>query len=211
MAPLDFANTPTQIQQRRGKAMTPEEVFQKLDKVIRPKYSELAFYPSGICSRTLHIPFKDKSGLNYTLTLFTEVLMHPTTGVATGVKVTHPPKHSWEATIEELESSSKTHEMLFDLISDLGFEALDRERQTLKVLNNRDLGLQLAKLCHNNGNTKVSETSEQFSIKNGALQLKVQITENTTPSPHASVQIAVAGVENNQLINALKLILQQQG
>ncbi|MEH6626656.1 MAG: hypothetical protein V7739_09435 [Motiliproteus sp.] len=191
--------------------MTPEEVFQKLDKIIRPKYSELTFYPSGICSRTLHIPFKDKSGLNYTLTLFAEVLMHPTTGVALGVKVTHPPKHSWEATIDELENSSKTHEMLFDLVSDLGFEALDRERQTLKVLNNRDLGLQLAKLCHNNGNLKVSETSEQFSIKNGALQLKVQITENTSSSPHASIQIAVAGVDNNQLITALKLMLQQPG
>ncbi|MCW8884188.1 MAG: hypothetical protein OQK12_02895 [Motiliproteus sp.] len=211
MAPLDFATGTTPNLQRRGKAMTPEEVFQRLDKVIRPKYSELAFYPSGICSRTLHIPFKDKSGLNYTLTLFTEVLMHPTTGAATGVRVTHPPKHSWEASIEELETSAKNQEMLYDMISDLGYEALERERQTLKVLNNRELGLQLAKLCHANGNAKVNETSEQFSIKNGGLQLRVQITENTTPSPHASVQIAVAGVDNAQLINALKLMLQSSG
>ncbi|OMH36228.1 hypothetical protein [Motiliproteus sp. MSK22-1] len=209
MAPLDFANSPILHQKRKGIVMTPEEVFQKLDKVIRPKYADIVFNPSGICSRTLQVPFKDKSGLHYTLTLFIEVVMAPTTGVATGVRVTYPPQHSWEASTEELENSSKSCELLFDLISDLGHEALTRERQTLKVLNNRDLGIQLARLCHANGNTEVSETSDRFSLKNGPLQLNVQITENSSPNPHASVQISVAGVENKQLLNSLKMLLQQ--
>ncbi len=192
-----------------AKAMTPEEVFQKLDSIIRPKYPEITFNPSGICSRTLQVPFKDKSGLHYTLTLFVEVAMAPTTGIATGIRVSHPPEHNWEASVNDLNSLSDGHEMLFDMISDLGFEALSRERQTLKVLNNRDLGVQLSRLCHANGNTRVSENSDQFAIKSGNLQLKVQITENASPNPHASVQIAISGVENKQLINSLKMLLQQ--
>ena len=209
MVPLDFVNNAIPNNHPIGTAMTPEEAFQKLDKVIRAKHTDIVFNPSGICSRTLQVPFKDKSGLHYTLTLFVEVLMAPTTGVATGVRVTYPPQHNWEASMEELEGSSKSAELLFDLINDLGHEALTRERQTLKVLNNRDLGIQLARLCHANGNPNVSESSDQFAMKSGQLKLKVQITENTSTNPHASVQIAVAGVENKVLINSLKMLLQQ--
>lgn len=190
--------------------MAPEEVIQQLDTIIRGKYNDIQFFPAGICSRILHIPFREKSGLSYTLTLFIDVQMAPTTGVATGVRVSCPPSHSWEASIEELRESSKSHEMLYDLISDLGYDALNRERQTLKVLNNRELGQQLAKLCHANGNTQVSENSDQFTIKQGNLQMKIQIIENKAAnSPYAAAHIAVSGVDNQQLINALKLMLQQ--
>lgn len=190
--------------------MSPEDAIKQLEQILRHKYSDVQFFPAGICSRILHIPFREKSGLSYTLTLFVEVDMAPTTGVATGISVKHPPSHSWEASMDDIRGSSKCHEMLYDLISDLGYEALNRERQTLKVLNNRDLGRQLAKLCHAHGNSQVSESSDQFTIKQGNLQLKVQIVESKgSNSPHASVQVAVSGAENQQLINALKLMLQQ--
>ena len=209
MTPTSIPAAQVPRPQRSGTTMSPEEVIQKLNSVLHPKYPEITFNPSGICSRTLHIPFKDKSGLHYTLTLFVEVTMAPTTGIATGIKVTHPPSHSWEATIEDLGNSNKSQDMLFDLISDLGQESINRERQTLKVFNNRDLGLQLAKFCHANGNQQVSENSDQFSIKNGQMQLKIQITENKTSDPHASVQISVAGVDNTILLNSLKMLIQK--
>tara|TARA_R110002095_G_scaffold215734_1_gene210784 strand:- start:1645 stop:1890 length:246 start_codon:yes stop_codon:yes gene_type:complete len=64
--------------------MSPEDAIKQLDVLLRAKYADIAFLPSGICSRTLQVPFKLGSALQYILTLFVEVDMAPTTGVATG-------------------------------------------------------------------------------------------------------------------------------
>ncbi|WP_210395257.1 hypothetical protein [Motiliproteus sediminis] len=188
--------------------MTPEEAFQKLDAAIRPQFPGITFSPSGICSRVLQVPFKDKSGLSYTLTLFVEVAMAPTTGVATGVVISHPPKHQWQSTPDEIANGGESLKALFDLIGELGKEYLTRERQTLKVLNNRDLGEQLARLCHTNGDKEVEATSDRFTLKKGTVQVKLQITENQSPSPLASVSLNVDGVDNKTLMSALRVLLQ---
>lgn len=188
--------------------MTPEEAFQKLDAAIRPQYPGINFSPSGICSRVLHVPFKDKSGLSYTLTLFVEVSMAPTTGIATGLTITHPPKHQWQSTPDEVVSGGESLKALFDLIGELGKEYLTRERQTLKVLNNRDLGEQLARLCHTNGDKDVESSNDRFSLRKGPVQVKVQIVENTTASTNASVALSVDGVDNKTLMSALRVLLQ---
>ncbi|WP_207061291.1 hypothetical protein [Motiliproteus sp. SC1-56] len=189
--------------------MTPEEAIKKLDAILRPEYQDIIFHPSGICSRTLQIPFKGSGGLQYMLTLFIEVAMAPTTGVATEIIATHPPKHAWRCTPEELEKGGDRIRALFDLITDLGNEYLTRERQTLKVLNNQDLGRQLARLSQANGGDKGSEGGDQFTLKKGVTQIKVKIVEDKTPSTHAAVAVNITGVENKNLLSALKLLLQQ--
>jgi len=188
--------------------MTPEEAFQKLDAAIRPQYPGITFSPSGICSRVLQVPFKDKSGLGYMLTLFVEVAMAPTTGVATGITISHPPKHQWQSTPDEVVSGGSSLKALFDLIGELGREYLTRERQTMKVLNNRDLGEQLARLCHTNGDKDVEASNDRFSLRKGTVQVKVQIVENTTASTNASVTMNVDGVDNKTLMSALRVLLQ---
>jgi hypothetical protein len=187
--------------------MTPQDVFTKLDSVLRPQHGDIVFNPSGICSRTLQVPFKDGSGLSYNLTLFIDVSMAPTTGEATGIVVSHPPNHNWKGTPEDITASSTNLTALFDLIKELGNEYLNRERQTVKVLNNRELGEQLARLCKVYGSEDVSSTSERFTLKKGSSTVKVRIVEDTSQSPNASVSMVVSGVENKVLLNALKMLL----
>lgn len=188
--------------------MSPEEAFQKLDAALRPQYPGLHFSPSGICSRVLQVPFKDKTGLSYTLTLFVEVTMAPTTGEATGIQISHPPRHQWQGTPQEVVEGGERLKTLFELISELGKEYLGRERKTLKVLNNRDLGEQLARLCHTNGDKEVESSNDHFTLHKGPVQLKVQIVESSSPSPLASVAVNVDGVDNKTVMNALRVLLQ---
>ena len=176
--------------------MTPEEAIKKLDAVLRPEYQDIVFHPSGICSRTVQAPFKGTSD---------------TVGVATEIMVSHPPKHAWSCTPEELEKGGERIRALFELITDLGNEYLTRERQTLKVLNNQDLGRQLSRLSQANGGERGNEGSDQFVIKKGLTQLKVKIVEDKAPSTHAAVTMSVSGVENKHLLSAIKLLLQQAG
>jgi len=188
--------------------MTPEEAFQKLDAAIRPQYPGITFSPSGICSRVLQVPFKDKTGLGYMLTLFVEVTMAPTTGVATGITISHPPKHQWQSTPDEVVGGGDSLKALFELVGELGKEYLSRERQTLKVLNNRDLGEQLARLCHTNGDKDVEASNDRFALRKGTVQVRVQIVENTSASTNASVALNVEGVDNKTLMSALRVLLQ---
>lgn len=188
--------------------MSPEEAIKQLDMVLRAKYADIVFLPSGICSRTLQVPFKSGSALQYTLTLFVEVEMAPTTGVATAVRITHPPNHAWECSPDELNSSSSNLRVLFDMITDLGKEYLARERQTLKVLNNQELGKQLQRLCHANGDESVTIDAAQFVVKKGQAQVTVKIIEDKSSSPHAAVTMNVLGVDSKDLLSAIKMLLQ---
>ncbi len=188
--------------------MSPEEAIKQLDVALRTKYADVVFLPSGICSRTLQIPFKSGSALQYTLTLFVEVEMAPTTGVATAVRITHPPNHAWESTPEELNQSSSNLRVLFDMITDLGKEYLSRERQTLKVLNNQELGKQLQRLCQANGDESVTVDAAQFVLKKGAAQVTVKIIEDKSASPHAAANISVTGIDSKDLLSSIKMLLQ---
>ena len=188
--------------------MSPEEAIKQLDVALRAKYADVVFLPSGICSRTLQSPFKSGSALQYTLTLFVEVEMAPTTGVATAVRITHPPNHAWESTPEELNQSSSNLRVLFDMITDLGKEYLSRERKTLKVLNNQELGKQLQRLCQVNGDESVAVDAAQFVLKKGAAQVTVKIIEDKSSSPHAAANITVTGIDSKDLLNSLKMLLQ---
>jgi len=188
--------------------MSPEDAIKQLDVVLRAKYPDIVFLPSGICSRTLQVPFKSGSALQYVLTLFVEVEMAPTTGVATAVRITHPPNHAWESSPEDLNQSSSNLRVLFDMITDLGKEYLGRERQTLKVLNNQELGKQLQRLCHANGDESVTIDAAQFVIKKGQAQVTVKIVEDKSSSPHASVTMNVAGIDSKDLLSSIKMLLQ---
>ncbi|MEH6469858.1 MAG: hypothetical protein V7752_01295 [Halopseudomonas sp.] len=188
--------------------MSPEEAIKQLDVALRAKYSDIVFLPSGICSRTLQIPFKSGSALQYTLTLFVEVEMAPTTGVATAVRITHPPNHAWESTPEELGQSSSNLRVLFDMVTDLGKEYLAKERQTLKVLNNQELGKQLQRLCQANGDESVTVDAAQFVLKKGQAQVTVKIVEDKSSSPHAAINMTVAGVDSKDLLGSIKMLLQ---
>jgi hypothetical protein len=188
--------------------MSPEEAIKQIDVALRAKYADVVFLPSGICSRTLQIPFKSGSALQYTLTLFVEIEMAPTTGVATMVRVTHPPNHAWESAPEELNQSSSNLRVLFDMITDLGKEYLSRERQTLKVLNNQELGKQLQRLCQANGDEGVAVDAAQFVLKKGPAQVTVKIIEDKSSSPHAAANITVTGIDSKDLLNSIKMLLQ---
>lgn len=191
--------------------MSPEEAIKQLDSALRTKYADISFLPSGICSRTLQIPFKSGSGLQYTLTLFVEVEMAPTTAVATAVRITHPPNHAWESSPEELTPSSATLRVLFDMVTDLGKEYLSRERQTLKVLNNQELGKQLQRLCQANGDESATIDAGQFVLKKGAAQVTVKIIEDKSSSPHAAANINVTGIDSKDLLGSIKMLLQSAG
>lgn len=188
--------------------MSPEEVFQKLDVVLRQRYPNIVFNPSGISSRTLQVPFKDRSGLHYVLTLFVEVTMVPTTGASTGLIVSLPPHYSWEAAPEEIVADSERMKELMVMIVQMGNEYLNRERQTLKVLNNRDLGEQLASLCHANGNTEATAESEVFVLQKGDAQIKMRVTDDKSSGPYAALSMAVSGIEGKTIVSAIKLLLQ---
>jgi hypothetical protein len=188
--------------------MSPEEVFQKLDAVLRQRYPDIVFNPSGIRSRTLQVPFKDGSGLHYVITLFADVEMAPTTGAATGLTVSLPPNYSWQALPEQVVSDSESVKELLVMIVQMGNEFLTRERQTLKALNNRDLSEQLARICHANGNAEVTAESELFTISKGNKQLKMRISDDKSLSPHAALSMAVSGVDSKTILSAIKVLLQ---
>ena len=188
--------------------MSPEEAFKQLEAALKPKYNDTIFLPSGICSRTLQIPFKSGSALQYTLTLFVEVEMAPTTGVATAVRVTHPPNHSWESTPEDIGADSSNIRILFDMITDLGKDYLARERQTLKVLNNQELGKQLQRLCQANGDESVTADADEFVLKKGQTQVVIKIVEDKSSSPHAAANLTVTGVDSKELLSSIKMLLQ---
>ncbi|MGB0466257.1 MAG: hypothetical protein ACPGF7_01845 [Pontibacterium sp.] len=188
--------------------MSPEDVFHQLDTVLRQRYPDIAFNPSGISSRTLQIPFKDGSGLHYVLTLFAEVTMAPTTGVATGLTVSLPPNYVWQSEPEQITPDSENIKQLMVMIVQMGNEYLSRERQTLKVLNNRDLGEQLARLCHGHGNPDVSAESEVFVLHKGNTQIKMRITEDKSSGPFAALSMAVSGVDSKTILSAIKVLLQ---
>ncbi len=188
--------------------MSPEEAIKQLDVALRSKYSDITFLPSGICSRTLQIPFKSGSALQYTLTLFVEAEMAPTTGVATAVRITHPPNHAWESTPEELGQTDSNLRVLFDMITDLGKEYLARERQTLKVLNNQELGKQLQRLCQANGDESATVGAAQFVLKKGLAQVTVKIIEDKSSSPHAAANVTVTGIDSKDLLASIKMLLQ---
>ncbi|RDE22650.1 hypothetical protein DV711_08690 [Motiliproteus coralliicola] len=188
--------------------MSPEEAIKQLDQILRGKYSDITILPSGICSRTIQIPFKSGSALQYTLTLFVEVEMAPTTGVATAIRISHPPGHSWESTPEEMNSATGNLRTLFDMITDLGKEYLTRERQTLKVLNNQELGKQLSRLCQANGGDGAADDADEFVIRKGQAQVTVKIIEDKTASPHAAINMTVNGIDSKDLLSAVKVLLQ---
>ncbi|MEH6825759.1 MAG: hypothetical protein V7629_17835 [Motiliproteus sp.] len=188
--------------------MSPEDAIQQLDIALREKYPDMTFLPSGICSRIVQVPFKSGSALQYVLTLFVEVEMAPTTGVATAVRVSHPPNHAWESSPEELNKSSANLRVLFDMITELGKGYLTRERQTLKVLNNQELGKQLQRLCHANGDENVVADAAQFVLKKGLAQVTVTIVEDKSLSPHAAITMNVAGVDSKDLLASIKMLLQ---
>lgn len=188
--------------------MSPEEAIKQLDVALKGKYADVVFLPSGICSRTIQIPFKSGSALQYTLTLFVEVEMAPTTGVATAVRITHPPNHAWESAPEELNQSSSNLRVLFDMITDLGKEYLTRERQTLKVLNNQELGKQLQRICQANGDESATADAAQFVLKKGAAQVTVKIIDDKSSSPHAAANITVTGIDSKDLLASVKMLLQ---
>tara|TARA_R110002095_G_scaffold215734_1_gene210783 strand:- start:1313 stop:1648 length:336 start_codon:yes stop_codon:yes gene_type:complete len=107
-----------------------------------------------------------------------------------------------------LNQSSSNLRVLFDMITDLGKEYLARERQTLKVLNNQELGKQLQRLCHANGEESVAQDAAQFVIKKGQSQVAVVIVEDKSSSPHAAVTINVTGVDSKDLLGSIKMLLQ---
>lgn len=191
--------------------MSPEEAIKQLDVALRTKYADIVMLPSGICSRTLQIPFKSGPGLQYTLTLFVEVEMAPTTGVATMVRISHPPDHAWESTPEDITQNADSLRPLFDMITDLGKDYLARERQTLKVLNNQELGKQLQRLCHANGDEGATSDADQFTLKKGGAQVVVKIVEDKSSSPHASINMTVTGIDSKELLGAIKMLLQSAG
>ena len=188
--------------------MSPEEAIAQLDMTLRSKYSDIVILPSGICSRTLQIPFKSGSALQYTLTLFVEIDMVPTTGVAKAVRISHPPGHSWESAPEDLNQSNVHLRTLFDMITDLGKEYLARERQTLKVLNNQELGKQLHRLCQTNGSDTTGSDADEFVINKGQAQVKVKIVEDKSASPHPAVNLTVSGVDSKDILGSVKMLLQ---
>ncbi len=187
--------------------MSPEEAFQRLDTILRQRYPDISFNPSGMTSRTLQIPFKDSSGMHYVLTLFVEVEMAPTTGVVTSIRVALPPKYSWEALPEEISADSQQIKSLLVMIVQVGNEYLERERQTLKVLNNRDLGEQLARLCHNHGNTDATAESEVFTLQKDNVRIKMRIVEEKSSGPFAALSMAIHGVDSKTILSAIKMLI----
>lgn len=76
------------------------------------------------------------------------------------------------------------------------------------MLNNQELGKQLQRLCHVNGDESVTPDAAQFVLKKGPAQVTVKIIEDKSASPHASVTMTVAGIDSKELLASIKMLLQ---